>query len=761
MLVMLFTAMALASGAESTMYWEAWQLEEGDVPIAESGEYQVWAWAEAGRASELSIAGKHFPIQPKRQRNQPDYLWEHAVALALDAGPVAIKAGSGIMAVALSLRETFDPKSAMGDIRVFETPRGVEDRRARTARHTDTVFTMPEFDSLEEWEPYAALLRRRILLSSGLLPLPERTPLNAVIFDRIEHPDYSVEKVHFEAWPGYLVTGNLYRPAGPGPFPAVVSPHGHWDKGRLEDSERGSVPGRGITLARMGIVTFTYDMIGYVDSRQFPHNWGNERDKLWGLHPFGMQLWASIRAVDFIESLPDVDRDRIGCTGASGGGTQTFALMAVDMRIKAAAPVNMISSTMQGGCLCENAPILRLDNANMEIGALMAPRPLLMVSATGDWTRETPRVEYPAIRSIYALYDAGDRIENVHIDAGHNYNQPSREAVYRFFAKWLLNRDDMAAYTEPPFTVESPEKLHVFAGDQPPEGYPGKDEIIASVIAATRAKWEAVLPAKGEDPAAFRTQYGALLAEVLGVRIPAANDLRCERISIEERPDYAVERWVLGRAATGDAIPALFYRGYGTEKQPAVLVVHGAGKAALANLEAGGPGPLVQGLIDQGKAVLCIDAFLLGEHHAPDKKTSRLQIGRFMDTFQPTVTGERIQDVLTALAFLRARRDLAPGPQLLGLEEAGLWCLFAGAIDSSVKSTVADLNRFPLDDDAAWVEQYYVPCLRAIGDIRSAAAMIRPDRKLLLLNGGPDDSQYGIETQENLPGLDALLTALK
>src|SRR5690606_37701194 len=149
-------------------------------------------------------------------------------------------------------------------------------------------------------------------------------------------------------------------------------------------------PARHITFARMGIVAFSYDMIGYNDSMQFEHNWGGEKEKLWGLHPFAMQLWSSIRAVDFLSELPDVDPERIAATGASGGGTQTFSLMAVDPRIKVAAPVNMISSTMQGGCLCENAPIIRLNNSNMEIGALMAPRPLLLVSATGDWTRETP-----------------------------------------------------------------------------------------------------------------------------------------------------------------------------------------------------------------------------------------------------------------------------------------------------------------------------------------------------------------------------------
>ena len=184
---------------------------------------------------------------------------------------------------------------------------------------------------------------------------------------RSSHDDYGVSKVYFESLPGFFVTGNLYRPIGAGPFPAILSPHGHWAYGRLENTDINSVPGRAINLARQGFVVFTYDMIGYNDSRQLPHTFGGRRERLWGLSLGGLQLWNSIRALDFLETLPYVRRDAIGVTGESGGGTQTFLLAAVDERVQVAAPVNMISLHMQGGCLCENLPGLRLDTTNVEI----------------------------------------------------------------------------------------------------------------------------------------------------------------------------------------------------------------------------------------------------------------------------------------------------------------------------------------------------------------------------------------------------------
>ncbi|MBM3892710.1 MAG: hypothetical protein FJ388_26630, partial [Verrucomicrobia bacterium] len=309
----------------------------------------------------------------------------------------------------------------------------------------------------------------------GLWPAPEKCPLNGKIFGRIERDGYSVEKVYFESWPGFYVTGNLYRPLGrgKGPFPAILNPHGHWKEGRITHVELGSIPGRCIGFARAGCVAFSYDMIGYNDSktvfgphRDFPPAGG--REWLWGLSLLGLQTWNSIRAVDFVLSLPDVDPNRIGCTGASGGGTQTFMLTAVDERVRVSVPAVMVSAVMQGGCLCENGPNLRQDTFNIEISALAAPRPQLLIAATGDWTRYTLTGEYPAVRSIYRLLGAEDKAEAVRFDAPHNYNQASREAAYAFFGKQFLGDNNASHFKEAPFTAEPKENLLVWHGIEKP-----------------------------------------------------------------------------------------------------------------------------------------------------------------------------------------------------------------------------------------------------------------------------------------------------
>ena len=278
-------------------------------------------------------------------------------------------------------------------------------------RGVNDTYTAPQFTSRAGWSLRAAHIRELVLASAGLVPMPDRTPLNANVLGDVTRSDYIVSKVYFESLPGFFVTGNLYRPVGDGPFPAILSPHGHWAYGRLENSATASVPGRAINLARQGFVVFTYDMIGYNDSWQLEHRlFGGPREKLWGLSIAGLQLWNGIRSLDFLESLPYVQRDRIGATGASGGGTQVFLLAAVDQRVAVAAPVNMISLHMQGGCLCENQPGLRLDTNNVEIAATIAPRPLLMVSATGDWTSQHARARVPGrARAVCAAGRARSR----------------------------------------------------------------------------------------------------------------------------------------------------------------------------------------------------------------------------------------------------------------------------------------------------------------------------------------------------------------
>jgi hypothetical protein len=334
--------------------------------------------------------------------------------------------------------------------------------RQSTFRTLNDKYSPPRFTDAAEWKKRAAYLREHILATAGLVPMPDRAPLAPEIFGKVTKTDYTVEKVYFQSLPGFLVTGNLYRPIGTGPFPAVLAPHGHWAYGRLENTTLNSVPGRAINLARQGFVVFTYDMIGYDDSRQLPHTFGGKRETLWGMSLAGLQLWNSIRSLDFMQSLPDVQKDALAVTGESGGGTQTFLLAAVDDRVKVAVPVNMISLHMQGGCLCENAPTVRLDTNNVEIAATIAPRPLLMVSATGDWTANTLEAEYPAVRALYSLLDAPDSVSAVRFKAEHNYNKESREAMYAWLARWMKGAPADVQVNERSFTADSPADLLVF-----------------------------------------------------------------------------------------------------------------------------------------------------------------------------------------------------------------------------------------------------------------------------------------------------------
>ena len=188
---------------------------------------------------------------------------------------------------------------------------------------------------------------------------------------------------------------------------------------------------------------FSYDMVGYNDTNQFPHGdnptaLGGPREDLWNINVMGLQLWNSVRALDFLTTLPDVDSTCLPATGASGRRQRKlFLLMATDDRIKVAAPGEHDFSDYVGNG-CEEGANLRVGAFNVMFGAMMAPRPLLMVSATGDWTVNTPKEEFPAVQGIYRMLDAESNVEMVQIDQKHNYSKESREAVYTFFNSKLL-----------------------------------------------------------------------------------------------------------------------------------------------------------------------------------------------------------------------------------------------------------------------------------------------------------------------------------
>ena len=341
------------------------------------------------------------------------------------------------------------------------------------------------YNSLDEWKNRAVTIRKGILNGAGLNPMPEKTPLKSIIHSKREFDGYSVENIALETMPGVFVTGNLYRPLGlKGPFAAILSPHGHWKSKDDYGRTRKSMQYRCAMMARMGAIVFAYDMVGYGESQHCIHK-----------HPYALklQLWNSIRIVDFFMEMEEVDPARIAATGASGGGTQTFMLAAIDERIAVSVPVVQVSAHFYGGCVCESGmPVHKSENhqtSNVEIAALAAPRPLLLISDGDDWTKNTPEVEFPYIQNVYSLFGKKKKVKNVHFaDEKHDYGPNKRAAAYDFLIKHLaLNKKRMGKKDGMPdesrVTLIKSKDLEVFdENHRRPDYYVKGDEALTKLL---------------------------------------------------------------------------------------------------------------------------------------------------------------------------------------------------------------------------------------------------------------------------------------
>jgi dienelactone hydrolase len=603
------------------------------------------------------------------------------------------------------------------------------DQRGVVPRDLNTPRTFPLVTNAANWKALSGSIREQVLASCGLMPGPDRTPLKAEIFGRIERDGYSVEKVHFQPFPGLYLAGNLYRPLGKGkgPFPGVLNPHGHGEAGRLADNADFSIPARCIQFARMGMVAFNYDMLGYNDSAQFsPRNadgslvrsknydnhsalFNDPTNQLWGLSLMGVQLWNSIRAVDFLQSLPDVDRNRLGCTGESGGGTQTFLLGAVDDRIKVSAPVVMVSHTMQGGCWCENAPGLRVDYSNMELAAAFAPRPQLLVAATGDWTKATLEVEGPAIAGVYKLLGAEDKFRAVRFDAGHNYNLTSREAVYEWFARWLLDQPDAAKVSEQAYAKEPDAALRVFPDGKYPADALSEADFAAAWIKGRRQKLAAGQPVDTNSFVLFKQQ-------TLRFRQPIIQpDTKVWQ------PGRVVSEGAIGRPGKADRIEKqLIQLDPDRPAKVLVIIAHPSGKSAIGT--GGVRERLALRLVAQGYAVLGVDLFQTGSGR-DEAVARRSPFTNHYSTYNRTVLQERAQDLATVCVY--AKMVLyAQKVAIVADGESGLGALLMAHWADYV---VADANGFDANRDALWLDpERFVPGIREMGGPAATAGLAAP-----------------------------------
>jgi dienelactone hydrolase len=338
-----------------------------------------------------------------------------------------------------------------------------------------------QWNDKASWEARAEVIRKGIKEGMQLERMSgQQGEFHTIIHSKREMDGYNVENIAIESFPGFWISGNLYTPSNlKEKNPAVLCPHGHAADKRLAPD----VQIRSAALARMGAIVFAYDMVGYAESTQVDHR-----------IPIALllQTWDSRRVLEYLLSRRDVDPERIGMTGGSGGGTQTFMLTAIDERIRVSVPVVQVSAHFFGGCVCESGmPVhrsLQHQTNNVEIAALAAPRPMLLISDGADWTRNTPRVEYPYIQRVYALYDAEHKVENVHLPAEkHDYGTSKRVAMYNFMAHHLdLNIDALPydnGFLEDFVQLLPREQLLVFDAAHPrPPGILQGDEAVMGYL---------------------------------------------------------------------------------------------------------------------------------------------------------------------------------------------------------------------------------------------------------------------------------------
>ena len=605
------------------------------------------------------------------------------------------------------------------------------------------------------WKTRREEIKQRLLVAAGLYPMPERTPLNAVIHGRVEMDDYTVDKVFFESLPGHFVTGNLYLPKNiKGKIPAVLNPHGHWPNGRFLDTKEGDIKreiesgaekftngarsplqARCVQLARMGCAAFLYDMVGYADSVQFPeHRHGpaargfvSTEAELHLVGYFGLQTWNSLRAVDFLASLPYVDGKRIACTGASGGGTQTMLVSALDDRVSAAFPCVMVSTAMQGGCTCENASYLRINQGNIDIAAATAPRPLGMTAAN-DWTKELETKGWPDLKNLYALLGVPERVEaHFNIQFGHNYNGVSRAQMYAFFNRHLkLGLTDTA---ERDFRYLNTSETSVWneAHPKPKNNQVGEAHEVAIV------KWFQQQAAKKIEPLLrpqstaqlreARSVLGSALEVMIGRSLPASGEAKLRFQTGTTKGDFQTERGVATYA--GETVELAVLRPK-TWNRECVLWLSLQGTNALLQPD-GTPTEAARGLLTKGFSIACPTLYLPGAKRNPNiyeigkrrVNDSYEGLAAYHYGYNPTLFAERVRDALTLIAALRD--DGARGGEAIrvaGVDGAGAIAIAATALaGKAVTQLAADTEGFRFEKLTSVWDASFVPGAGKYGDV--------------------------------------------
>jgi hypothetical protein len=609
-------------------------------------------------------------------------------------------------------------------------------------------FTPPT--TKDGWNERSQRVRERMLVATGLWPMPEKTAFHPVIHGKIERDGYTIEKVFFASLPGHYVSGNLYRPTSKveGKRPAVLSPYGHWADGRFytakdadvkkqlamkaEQTEEGArypLQARCAQLARMGFVVFHYDMVGKADSQAIKHAEGftDAEAELRSQNFMGLQTWNSIRALDFLCSLDDVDSKRVAVTGASGGGTQTFMLCGIDDRPVAAFPAVMVSTAMQGGCVCENCSYLRVDAGNVEFAALLAPKPLGM-SGANDWTVAIETKGLPELKQLFKLYGAEELVAaKCWPEFPHNFNQVAREFMYNWFNQHVLKQTGVVK--ELPFTPALPKELSVYNDAHPRP----KDELDAAGLRKVMTEMadkqmKALEPKDEKSLAEFRRIVGAALRVMVNDSLPKSDDIELKQgiKAIDLGNGTKVYQGVMSRKGANEAIPGVAVVGPGFDGT-VVLWVHPAGKASL--FAKGELIPEAKAILDKKAGIMAYDLFHTGELVGGDFPVDKTFAGYTYGYNRPLLA-QRVHDLLTAIRFTRSHPD-CKSVRLVGWGTAGPWVALARALaGDAVARTAIDMNQFRFENVKTTDDEMMLPGAVKFGGLPACLALCAPNEVL-------------------------------
>jgi dienelactone hydrolase len=523
---------------------------------------------------------------------------------------------------------------------------------------------LTRFETLADWEREKPILRQQLFDMLGLDPLPLRLPLQPVVTGVVEHPEFVVERLHFQSLPGLYVTGNLYRPVKQeGPLPTVlyVCGHGQVKQDGISFGNKTHYQHHGAWFARNGYVCLTIDTLQLGEIEGVHHGthrlnrwWWNSR----GYTPAGVEAWNCMRALDYLETRPEVDASRFGVTGRSGGGAYSWWIAALDDRIRCAVPVagitslrdHVVNGCVEGHCDCMYfVNTFRWDYA--KLAALVAPRPLLISNTDKDpiFPLEGVVDIHRQVRHVYQLYKAGDKLGLQITEGPHADTQELHLHAFRWFNRHF--RNDLTMIEKTAVKFFEPPQLRVFA-DLP------QDEVNTRIDEQFVAAAPSLSEQQLSEPMLLENITAKLLDRCFRAW-PEAQDVSGE-VRVEAGGTVQVN-------GTEQSVSRLTF-----ESQPYVAlqmdVLHGAG-VELQNLQRlvlvvvpGGPLPAAAAEGISGPVALL--SLRPGVHGPwPGNDAKQIQIQRRFQLLGMTLDGMRVWDIRRGLQVLRQQC-----PQLQSLE---------------------------------------------------------------------------------------------